>query len=73
MASKPGATATVIVTMEIHTGGSSWGDDCTVAQVHRQAKDQTYGFIQKLRHEHPNEIVSYTIDKIKIITSERDA
>lgn len=68
-----GSTATVILTMEIQTSGSTWGGDCTVAQVHKQAKDQAYGFIAGLQREHPHEIVSYSIDKVKVITHERDA
>lgn len=68
-----GATATVVLTMEIQTGGSTWGPGTTVDQVHKQAKDQAYGFMVRVQKEHPHEIVSYSIDKVKVITHERDA
>lgn len=70
MAEKIGSTATVVLTMEICTSGSSWGNDCTVAQIHKQAKDQAYGFIARLKQEHPHEIVDYSIDRVKVITHE---
>lgn len=32
------ATAKVIITVEIDNTGGSWGKDCTVEQIHKQAR-----------------------------------
>lgn len=43
------ASATVTATFDIHiVHGGSWGGDCTVDQVHRQAIDGARGLINKM-------------------------
>jgi hypothetical protein len=44
---KVGARAAVTVTLEIHVP-DSWGADCTVAQVHKQAKASALGMLRGL-------------------------
>jgi hypothetical protein len=46
---KAGATARVQVTVEVDAG-SSWGGDCTVEQIHKQAGEQAISLI----HRHLN-------------------
>lgn len=42
-----GATAIVTLTVEVRANGS-WGTDCSVAQVHRQAAESAIGYLNNL-------------------------
>ncbi len=45
MSGKVSAYATVDVTLRIQVP-DSWGEDCTVAQVHKQAKESALGVLR---------------------------
>ena len=45
------ARARVQITVEILVD-DTWGDDCPVAQVHRQAKESALGILQRMRKPH---------------------
>ncbi len=44
------ATAHVTLTVEI-TVGSTWGDNCTVGQIYKQAAEEALGIIDRLLGE----------------------
>ena len=46
-APKPVSTARVTLTLEIEVE-STWGDDCTVGQVYKQAQDGAMGTISQM-------------------------
>ncbi len=48
METKTTTTAIVTLTIEIHHAGGSWGGDCPLSQVYKQAKDSALGAIQNL-------------------------
>lgn len=50
MTEKQSAVARVTVTLEIDAA-SSWGDDCTIAQVYKQAADDAVGRVRSLFNE----------------------
>lgn len=52
------AYAVVTLTVEVEVG-SSWGNECTLGQVHKQAKDSAIGFI--------NQIAAKNQRRIKIV------
>lgn len=47
MPGKTKGSARVILTVEVPLHGS-WGSDCTLSQVHKQAKDEALGYIRQL-------------------------
>ncbi len=47
------ASATVQVTIEVPT--SSWGPDCTVDQVFRQAREEAIGAVRNMIHKTDND------------------
>ena len=47
---KARAIATVILEIDV---GSSWGNDCTIGQVYKQAKDTAEGVVEKLTRSYP--------------------
>ena len=55
MSEKYSATARVTLTLEVSVG-SSWGEDCTVKQVHDQAAEEALGFVGKLVADHKDRI-----------------
>jgi hypothetical protein len=44
------ANARVQLTIEVDVG-SSWGSDCTVAQVHKQGEEEAIGCVRQLLQE----------------------
>lgn len=51
------ARVTVLVEIEVP---DTWGEDCPMSQVHRQATESAYGMVDRLRR-HPVEPSSYRI------------
>jgi hypothetical protein len=47
MEDKPSGCARVLLTIEVPVN-SSWGDDCTVGQIYKQAADEALGYIRNL-------------------------
>ncbi len=47
---KHSASARVQLTIEVDVG-SSWGGDCTVAQVHKQGEEEAIGCVRQLLDE----------------------
>lgn len=52
------ATARVTMTVEIQVGGT-WGDDCDIAQIHRQAAEEAIGILRRMKE--PQRVAPYTI------------
>ena len=46
------ATATMIITIEVKSGGGAWGKDCTVAQIFKQGRESCIGHLEKVLREH---------------------
>lgn len=66
-----GTTAKVTVTLEV--SGGSWGDGCTVEQVHRQAVEEDIGKVHRLiSTEHGLRIVG-SPSVSAVISSKEDA
>ena len=45
-----GCTARVTITMDIEVSGT-WGKDCSLAQIQKQATDEAHGFISTAFHK----------------------
>lgn len=54
MAKQVKAIARVQVTLELYAG--SWGDDCTVAQMHKQAADSALEQVHRLQTSRPGSV-----------------
>lgn len=64
-----GAAAIAIITVEVR-GLGSWGTDCSVEQVHRQASEAALGIIRKIDCGHRLTIIGKP--EIKSIITERE-
>lgn len=47
MSGKVQASARVQITVEFAVGGQVWGDDCQIAQVHKQALEKAVEILQR--------------------------
>jgi hypothetical protein len=52
------ATARVTLTVDIEVG-STWGDTCPIAQIHKQATEDALGILRRMKE--PNRVAPYTI------------
>ncbi len=68
-----GASAVVTVTVEVRANGS-WGPDCSVAQVHRQAAEEAVNSVRNaLRHAAYGDRMKVVGDpEIKTVIVERE-
>lgn len=62
------ATASVKATLNISVPTSTWGPECTIEQVQKQAKDEVKNTLRKLAGEHdlPVEIVDSMLVSITV-------
>lgn len=63
-------TAVITVTISFPCNGGSWGHDCTVAQMHKQARDDALGFVDNIRHKLGKPVKIIGEPKIDAITHE---
>lgn len=52
------ATARVTMTVELRVGGT-WGDECDIAQIHKQAAEEAIGILRRMKE--PQRVAPYTI------------
>jgi hypothetical protein len=62
------ARVTLIVEVEVR---GTWGDDCTVAQVHKQAAEEACGAIRNAADRHDIKIIGE--QKVDMITTTRES
>lgn len=60
------ATARVILTVEVDCDGS-WGGDCAMDQIHKQAKDSAMRILSSAKDAH-RKIRVVSIDEVQAIT-----
>lgn len=66
MATRVQASAVVTLTVKIPVS-DTWGSDCQVDQIHRQAKESAIGILNRMRK--PNEHVPFTVIGEPTVTS----
>lgn len=66
-----GASAVVTLTIEVRAQ-SSWGKDCSLAQVHRQAAEETSNYVRTLARAAGNGRIKIVGEpEVKTIITER--
>jgi hypothetical protein len=66
VAPESSATAKVILTVEVDCDGS-WGGDCPMDQIHKQAKDSAISILSSAKDAH-RKIKIVSIDEVQAIT-----
>ena len=69
--SKYGGYCKVIVEMEI-LAGSSWGEDCNLAQVYKQGEQDVNGFLERMTRENRGMIKDWKIIKTEAVIASRE-
>lgn len=66
-----GATARVVVSMELELSGANYGPEWRVGDMHKDAVGMAEGLLSQIRGRFPSAVRSAEIQKVLTITYER--